>query len=75
VPVLLIIVLIPVCLRMLLSAERQYLILDIAFTAVTNFASKDSLSNAISEKHAAVLQTALIESLMGCHSSEHAVCV
>jgi len=75
VPVLLILVLIPVCLGMLLSAERQYLVLDITFTAVTNLSSKDSFSNAISEKHAAVLQTALIESLMGCHPREHAVCV
>ena len=72
---LLILVLIPVCLRMLLSAERQYLILGIAFTAVTHLPGKDSFSNTISEKHAAVLQTALIESLMGCHPSEHAVCV
>jgi len=75
VPVLLILVLIPVGLRMLLFAERQYLILDITFTAITNLPSKESFSNTISEKHAAVFQTALIESLVGCHPSEHAVFV
>ena len=66
-------VLIPGCLKVLLPAEWQYLILDIAFAAITHFSSENTLSYAISEKHAAVLQTALVESLVGCHPGKHIV--